>query len=397
MTIQAYPTSAGTKFRAYVYVLGKLVDSKRGFSRKSDAKTWCEKVKLHFQNNSSVGKQEEYSFDDLVENFVNIHLEKKRFNTKRRYLEDINLRLEPYFKNRLLGTIKSREIEKLQINLRQGKLGFRYSIKSVNECISLLKMMLNKAVEWEMLTKNPALFIKPLKPEEAEDDNQTYQWWEKYEDAVKFLKVAKGYHLYEFYYTALNTGMRLSELIGLDRDNVDLESGIIKVRFQFPRKVGRLVLLKTKESRRDIRMSPLLIKIIKEAILKSSHPTAVFSSKDGNRVNERSANFETWNRIIKKAKILRITFHGLRHTFASHYMLQGGNIWDLRQILGHASVKQTEQYAHLSPLHVRPSVVSFEPCGMKKSYHLGLEKNNEKKSYQNHTTTLHRTAENADC
>jgi len=45
---------------------------------------------------------------------------------------------------------------------------------------------------------------------------------------------------------------------------------------------------------------------------------------------------ETFEIIKKRSGVPDIVFHGLRHTFASHYMLNGGSVWDLMQILGHA-------------------------------------------------------------
>ena len=44
-----------------------------------------------------------------------------------------------------------------------------------------------------------------------------------------------------------------------------------------------------------------------------------------------------------------IRFHDLRHTFASHFMMRGGNLYDLQKLMGHSEVKTTERYAHLSP------------------------------------------------
>jgi site-specific recombinase XerD len=52
--------------------------------------------------------------------------------------------------------------------------------------------------------------------------------------------------------------------------------------------------------------------------------------------------------------------HVLRHTFASHFMMNGGNIIALQQILGHASIQQTMTYAHLSPDYLQ-NAVSFNP------------------------------------
>jgi len=45
--------------------------------------------------------------------------------------------------------------------------------------------------------------------------------------------------------------------------------------------------------------------------------------------------------------------HALRHTFASHFMMNGGNIITLQRILGHSSLTMTMRYAHLAPEHLQ--------------------------------------------
>jgi len=52
--------------------------------------------------------------------------------------------------------------------------------------------------------------------------------------------------------------------------------------------------------------------------------------------------------------------HILRHTFASHYMMAGGDILGLQRILGHASITMTMRYAHMSPDHLE-SALRFSP------------------------------------
>lgn len=54
--------------------------------------------------------------------------------------------------------------------------------------------------------------------------------------------------------------------------------------------------------------------------------------------------------------------HILRHTFASHYMMGGGDILTLQRILGHSSITMTMRYAHLSPEHLI-SALSLSPLG----------------------------------
>ena len=48
--------------------------------------------------------------------------------------------------------------------------------------------------------------------------------------------------------------------------------------------------------------------------------------------------------------------HGLRHTFASHFIMNGGNILTLKEVLGHSSLTMTMRYAHLSPSHLRDAL-----------------------------------------
>ena len=52
--------------------------------------------------------------------------------------------------------------------------------------------------------------------------------------------------------------------------------------------------------------------------------------------------------------------HILRHTFASHFIANGGNILTLQKILGHSDLKMTMRYAHLAPNHLK-DVLKFNP------------------------------------
>lgn len=52
--------------------------------------------------------------------------------------------------------------------------------------------------------------------------------------------------------------------------------------------------------------------------------------------------------------------HVLRHTFASHFMMNGGNILVLQKILGHTDIKMTMRYAHFAPSHLEDAL-KFNP------------------------------------
>jgi len=69
--------------------------------------------------------------------------------------------------------------------------------------------------------------------------------------------------------------------------------------------------------------------------------------------------YEPFDRMIKRSGIElpkgQLT-HVLRHSFASHFMMNGGNILTLKKILGHSDIKMTMRYAHLSPNHLKDAV-----------------------------------------
>ena len=61
------------------------------------------------------------------------------------------------------------------------------------------------------------------------------------------------------------------------------------------------------------------------------------------------SSFET---LLELAGIQNFRFHDLRHTFASCYMMNGGDLYELAKILGHSSIRMTERYAKLGKTHI---------------------------------------------
>ena len=59
---------------------------------------------------------------------------------------------------------------------------------------------------------------------------------------------------------------------------------------------------------------------------------------------------------LKKGGLPRIEFHDLRHTFASNYVMKGGSILYLKEILGHSDISTTMMYAHLAPSYLEEEI-----------------------------------------
>jgi len=63
---------------------------------------------------------------------------------------------------------------------------------------------------------------------------------------------------------------------------------------------------------------------------------------------------------VVEAKLDGLHFHDLRHSFASWFVMRGGSLQALQQILGHADIKMTLRYAHLAPEHLRSEMTRTE-------------------------------------
>src|SRR5581483_4449146 len=77
----------------------------------------------------------------------------------------------------------------------------------------------------------------------------------------------------------------------------------------------------------------------------------IFPPKAGAK-GERQRVEGSFETILEAAGITDFRFHDLRHTFASWYMMNGGDLYELAKILGHSNIKMTERYAKLGKEHI---------------------------------------------
>jgi integrase len=161
--------------------------------------------------------------------------------------------------------------------------------------------------------------------------------------------------------TAIYTGMRLSELTGLTWEEVDFEQGLIRVRYQLSRahkdKPARRVRLKTHSAVRDIPLLPQLAALLKQHKLAAPFSAAsdyVFASAVGTGLGYRNVERRGLARAAEKAGIEqeglpRLRLHDLRHTFASHLIVDLRlDVAQVSRILGHARPSITlDTYTHL--------------------------------------------------
>lgn len=147
----------------------------------------------------------------------------------------------------------------------------------------------------------------------------------------------------------LFAGLRISEALGLVWGDIDREASVIRVRFQLSRK-GRRVELKSDKGQRDVVLMPALSLQLRTARLAARLSTdrdPVFATVNGTAVSVRNATRQLALR-IKKADLDGVTFHALRHTFASILIAQGRDAAFVADQLGHEDPAFTwRTYVHL--------------------------------------------------
>ncbi|WP_426716487.1 tyrosine-type recombinase/integrase [Corynebacterium auriscanis] len=156
------------------------------------------------------------------------------------------------------------------------------------------------------------------------------------------------------------TGMRSGEVCGLLWRDVDFDRGLIRVRQQCGKRVGELEPLKTRTSRRDIPMSDRLRReLLTIGVGKPDDP--VLSGAGGRGVTSRSIAAIMVDTRKNAGVRGEISFHGLRHYFASTLLAQGVTLQIVSAALGHANIAITARtYAHFMPGQAEQARAAFD-------------------------------------
>ncbi|MBI4115685.1 MAG: site-specific tyrosine recombinase XerD [Candidatus Omnitrophica bacterium] len=151
------------------------------------------------------------------------------------------------------------------------------------------------------------------------------------------------------------TGMRVSEVANLKRENVNLESGFLKCRGKGDKE--RIVPIG------QVAIGALKSYFEKRAKTKNVHVSSefVFIGTQG-RALTRQRIWQIIRRCAKQAKIQKkITPHTFRHSFATHLLERGADLRIVQELLGHADIATTQIYTHVSRDHLKAVHSKFHP------------------------------------
>lgn len=333
-------------WRAQAYLNGKRIATRSGFPRKGDAERWEEEERARYRQDGAAPR-ERYTFEDALRVFESRHLPHLGSSeSMRRYRSDIKLHIAPYFRFHKLDQLSPDVFDGFKAALA-GKL----SPSTANNVLLLTHLVLERAVRAKLLKENP--YDVELLPVPKGD----YDWWDSKETIRAFLQTAQRYRYYGAYYVALGTGLRLGEVQGLWKDAIDFSAGRIYVQRQWKEGIKDYTLPKYGK-RRWVYFDPKgeLADALRQAKRESKDPRLMFPTKGGQHVTKMNLSTKYLRVIQRKAGVPPLTFHGQRHTFASWYMIERDNIWNLMALLGHSDIQTTMRYAHLSKSRALPGI-----------------------------------------
>ena len=263
--------------------------------------------------------------------------------------------------NPVLGDIKLQKLTAPMIQrLYNSKMESNLSAKSIKNLHGVMHKALNQAVLCQYLKVNPSLACQLPRVEKREMQTITG------DDLRRFLQEIKGKQYEDLYFTAIFTGLRESEIIGLTWACVDFKKQIIRVEKQLKRqrnlnKSNDYVFDTLKNGKtRTISPAPIVFdtlrrvraeqarNALKHGSVYSNEYDLVFTDETGSHLCQPTVLKHFKNR-VSAIGLPDIRFHDLRHSFATICLENGDDIKTVSENLGHATVAFTlDVYGHVT-------------------------------------------------
>lgn len=257
--------------------------------------------------------------------------------------------LEPVFGDRVVSGIKPGEIADFRVyllNVATTKTGQKLSGASVSYILSTLRRVINKSREWGLIKVDDNVAAQVRVP----GSDVKRERYLSTEEASKLFDCLQNVscHLYYTAKISLYTGMRLSEILHLRGQDIDLRSETIMVEGKTGRRTAYIAEELKKDLERLMPKKPSEYLILSSKGKPYSKPgvsaafSAIFSALGFN------------DGVTDNAQ--RVVFHTLRHTFCSWLAIKGVPLYTIGMLVGHANVKMTQRYAKLSPDHKKSAL-----------------------------------------
>jgi site-specific recombinase XerD len=355
MSIEIVKRKKGVGYKATLYISQRKAATKT-FDRKVDARQWLEnkEQQLAFGHKGSI------KFKEAALQWLNNHSKIRRSPAS--HAEDqrmLEKEIIPFFNKLDIDLITPTDIESyITSSTMKGRKN-----PTTNRYLQCLRAIFNYSIKKRYVLYN-VVSIVGLLPEHDNDFDYL-----NFEDTKMFLEFSNLKYrtnkrwVYRLYLVAINCGLRWGEIIALKWDKVDFNRNMITIARSYCNKARAIRETTKARNIRHVGITTALMPELRSQYNDCSNKTGlIFPSYNGNPIQIANFKRDHFDKDLLEAGIRKIRFHDLRHTFASHFVMKGGNIYDLQRLLGHSNIKTTERYAHLSPDHsvTKTEIVSID-------------------------------------
>ena len=185
------------------------------------------------------------------------------------------------------------------------------------------------------------------------------------EQAIKLVDVSdddplsiRDHAILELFYSS---GLRLSELVGLDIGALDIKDGQVTVTGK-----GNKTRIVPVGSHAMTAINHWL-KVRATMLINNTNESAIFITQQGNRITPRAVQYRVKEWSIKQGLDSSVHPHLLRHSFATHVLQSSGDLRAVQEMLGHANISTTQIYTHLDFQHLAKVYDTAHPRAKKKA------------------------------
>jgi integrase len=251
----------------------------------------------------------------------------------------------------VLDKLTAEDVQRMLAARRKSGL----SATSVDHVRRVLRIALNQAIKWGLISRNAAAMAKPPKRERHEIEPLSVT------EVRVLLAETRDHRLHGLFVLAIHTGMRQGELLALRWRDIDLEKRFVRVRATLGWKDGKPAFLppKSEQSRRTLALSSGAVAALVEQQERQQEQRLlagdrwkerdlVFASTIGTPLNASNVTHE-FQKALASAGLRRVRFHDLRHSAASFLIESGVDMRQVQDQLGHSGLAYTIGiYAHVS-------------------------------------------------
>lgn len=274
--------------------------------------------------------------------------------TQKNYARDIQ-RLLDATKGQDLVDISHADIRKIVAQIHSKGLGG----KSISRLLSSWRGFFNFLIDRHHFQQNPTNGLRAPKSAKKLPEALSI------EQAIKLVDIdendplsLRDHAILELFYSS---GLRLSELVSLNIDQLDLSEGTATVTGKGNK--TRIVPLGT----HAIEAIQQWLTVRESLNNQQVDETAVFVSKRGTRISARNIQSRLKGWAVKQGIDSAVHPHMLRHSFASHVLQSSGDLRAVQEMLGHANISTTQIYTHLDYQHLTKVYDAAHPRAKKKN------------------------------